>query len=67
MKLRFYVDIFNGQDPNKHPLYACTSPTEKQDNVTRVAFYVTIPDAVIFKFDAVAPEVSLAEVVVDHE
>ena len=67
MKLRFYVDVYNGLDPSKHPMYASTSPTVKQNNVTRVAFDVTIPDTVIFKFDAVAPEVSMVEVVADHE
>ena len=66
MKLRFYVDLWPGQDPARYGLFAQTQPCVKTEGCKRVAFDVTIPDSLVFGLDAVAPEVSRPAEVEDH-
>lgn len=67
MKLRFYVDLWPGVSPTAHSLCAWTVPPAKTSTARRVAFDVTIPDALIFDIDAVAPEVGKPDVVGERE
>lgn len=64
MKLRFYVDLSAAALSNPHGLWATTMPntTYKDPTRKRIAFDVTIPDAIL-GVDYVAPEVSKPEVV----
>lgn len=63
MKLRFYMDVFGGWNPNQYGAFAMTVPGQKIDGAKRIAFDVTIPDSVLFGVDYVAPEVSAPTVV----
>lgn len=67
MKLRFYIDLWPGINPNAHSLTAWTIPPAKTSTARRVAFDVTIPDAAIFDIDMIAPEVGRPEVVAERE
>ncbi len=62
MKIRMYIDLYPGADPAKWGLWAHSNPSLKNEGNTRIAFDVTIPDAVLFQIDAYAPEVSAVEV-----
>ena len=66
MKIRFYVDIWPGIDPERHGLTAWTQPPAKTDGFKRVAFDVAIPDSLLFGIDAVSPEVGKVDLVEDH-
>lgn len=64
MKLRFYVDLSYAALSNPAGLWATTVPntTYKDPARKRIAFDVTIPDAIL-GVDYIAPEVSRPEVV----
>ena len=66
MKIRFYVDLYPGADPQKYSLCAWTSPIAKPDGVKRIAFDVAIPDSLLFGIDMVSPEVSKIDIVEEH-
>lgn len=67
MKVRFYVDLWPGLYPGQYALTATTSPGVKSENTKRLAFDVAIPDELIYRHDAVSPEVGKVEVVEDHD
>ena len=67
MKMRFYVDLAPGVNPQQFNLYANTQPGPKTKGWKRLAFDVQIPDQVLFDLDAISPEVSKPEVVEDHD
>ena len=67
MKLRFYIDLWPGLDPARYAVFASTQPCAKSEGCKRMAFDVAIPDSLLFGLDAVAPEVSRPELVVDHD
>lgn len=69
MKLRFYVDIWNGTASYQlqHGLMAYTNPNDKPAGARRIAFDVTIPDGMLMDVDAVAPEVSRPVVTAERE
>lgn len=69
MKLRFYVDIWQGCAAYQlqHGLIAHTHPHAKADTSRRIAFDVVIPDGMLMDVDAVAPEVSRPEIVSERE
>ena len=54
MKFRFYADLFTGNDPTHHGLFALTKPGSKPEGSKRVAFDVEIPDSIVFGVDYVA-------------
>ena len=62
MKIRMYLDLYPGVDPARFGLLAYSSPLVKSEGNTRIAFDVTIPDALLFQIDTYAPEVSAVEV-----
>lgn len=63
MKIRMYMDLYGGLDPSKHYVSATNTPGEKTESAKRIAFDVTIPDALLFSIDGFASEVSAVEVV----
>jgi len=63
VKIRFYVDLWPGLDPNRFPVMATTQPSAKGETAKRIAFDVTIPDSLLFQVDGHAAEVSPVEVV----
>ena len=48
MRVRFYCDVWPGNDITKYALFATTSPTTKAEGPTRIAFNVDIPDHILF-------------------
>lgn len=67
MKLRFYLDLWPGLNPERYQLMATTQPIEKIAGTRRIAFDVTIPDSLMFQVDGVASEVSRVELIGDKE
>jgi len=67
MKIRMYMDLYGGIDPSRSYVSASNIPLEKSPSCKRIAFDVTIPDALIFGFDAIAPEVGNIEQVSDDD
>ena len=63
MKLRFYLDVFHGSLTSQYGVMAMTVPGKKIPTAKRIAFDVTIPDAMLFDVDGFAPEVSKAEII----
>ena len=66
MKVRMYMDIWNGSALNRGVYTATTDPYVKSHGVTRLAFDVHVPDDLIHQPDRVVHEVSKVELVVDH-
>lgn len=64
MKIRFYLDLTHGSLASPHGLWATTVPNMsfKEPGRKRIAFDVTIPDAIL-GVDYIAPEVSRPELV----
>ena len=48
MRVRFYCDVWTGNDITKYALFASTSPVQKAEGATRIAFNVDIPDQILF-------------------
>lgn len=67
MKIRMYMDFWPGFNPTRDSIYATTTPTAKQAAAKRIAFDVTVPDALIYEHDGIAPEVSQISLVADRE
>jgi hypothetical protein len=68
MKLRFYLDIWNGSSYQlQHGFTAYTHPVDKASSQRRIAFDVTIPDSMLMNVDAVASEVSEPVIVSERE
>ena len=67
MKIRFYVDLWPGVNPNAHSLCAWSRPPAKTAGAKRLAFDVEIPDTLLFAIDAMSPEVGKVEIVAEHE
>lgn len=62
MKLRFYIDLFPGINPQQFPVVAVTNPHAKSEGSKRIAFDVEIPDSLLFAIDGVAAGTSKVEV-----
>ena len=67
MKIRMYMDFWPGLDPARSTIYATNTPHVKMATTKRIAFDVTIPDALIYDHDGIAPEVSQIGLVADRE
>jgi len=67
MKIRLYLDLWPGINPQTHNLCAWSQPKQKISTTKRLAFDVQIPDALLFEIDAISPEVGKLTVVDDHE
>jgi hypothetical protein len=67
MKIRMYMDFWTGLDPARSSISATNTPCSKVPNAKRIAFDVTVPDALIFDHDGVAPEVSPIGLVADKD
>ncbi len=67
MKIRMYMDLWLGLDPARSSVFATNTPGSKIPNAKRIAFDVTVPDALIFDYDGIAPEVSQIGLVADKD
>lgn len=61
MKIRFYVDLWPGIDPQRYLITASTTPQTKPVGTKRIAFDVDIPDSLMFGVDGVAAGTSKPE------
>lgn len=67
MKIRMYMDVLPGVDPTSGYMMAMSKPGMKMTSAKRIAFDVVIPDALLFDYDGVAPEVSQIGLVADKD
>ncbi len=56
MKVRFYCDVWPGQDITRFPLFAQTATVIKSEGCKRLSFDVSIPDEWIFGTSVHSPE-----------